>query len=180
MLYLTRQLRPPVEAIEESAKQVILVTVQPLKGAFIRDPLPGQLGEELVGRPVGLKAHYATLVHEGLGAYLADESPTALTCARVDTSNKTFERGTDKSSTSSLKLRAEAPFEAEDRPVVKVLSSQGEAQSLAQVSCYELIQNPVLITTESTEFIRYQSTRFCETGTNAKIQSELWNSKGRR
>jgi hypothetical protein len=64
MLYLTRQLRPPVEAIEESAKQVILVTVQPLKGAFIRDPLPGQLGEELVGRPVGLKAHYATLVHE--------------------------------------------------------------------------------------------------------------------
>ena len=62
-----------------------LVSVQPLKQAYMRQPLAHQIDIDFVGQQDGFASHYATLIHEDVSTYLSDRCQEPLTAIRVDT-----------------------------------------------------------------------------------------------
>jgi len=71
----------------EYSMTATLVSVQPLKQAYMRQPLVHQIDIDFVGQQNGFASHYATLIHEDVSTYLSDRCQEPLTVIRVDAKN---------------------------------------------------------------------------------------------
>ena len=84
----TRELKTFLEWIiteraSERSTPSALVSIQPLKQAYTRQPLPHQIDGDFVGFQDGYKIHYAALIHEDVSVYLQDRRQEPLSFVQV-------------------------------------------------------------------------------------------------
>jgi hypothetical protein len=71
------------EQATEGSTPSALISIQPLKQACTRQPLPYQIDGDFVGLQDGYKIHYAALIHEDVSVYLQDRRQEPLSFVQV-------------------------------------------------------------------------------------------------
>jgi hypothetical protein len=71
------------ERATEGSTLSALISIQPLRQAYTRQPLPHQIDGDFVGLQDGYEIHYAALIHEDVSVYLQDRRQEPLSFVQV-------------------------------------------------------------------------------------------------